>query len=137
MLVGRTNRKRIAQFKRTQSYTVGDYELLEQFAQRFDRIVTTPHILTEVSNLAILQGREGAIIRALLGKSIDQAMELHASSRTIVQNAHFLRLGLTDAGMSALCRNIPVLTDDFELHRTLAYEGRDAINFNHLRAWAW
>jgi hypothetical protein len=57
-LVGSTNKSRIETFKLTQVYTVEDFELLERLIAYLGDIVTTPHILTEVSNLASLHGPE-------------------------------------------------------------------------------
>lgn len=133
MLVGRTNRRRIEHFKRTESYTIADYELLERFVKKFRRMVTTPHILTEVSNLAILPKEDGLRIRSLLKDSIEVIHELHEPSRVIAQNPHFRRLGLTDAAVSNLCRKTLVLTSDLDLWYALSIEGFDAINFNHFR----
>jgi hypothetical protein len=41
----------IPSFKRTVQFTVEDYNTLLLLLQMFDRLVTTPNILTEVSNL--------------------------------------------------------------------------------------
>jgi len=49
--VGSVNPKRISQFKRTNQFNVDDFELLIQILGYFQKIVTTPNILTEVSNL--------------------------------------------------------------------------------------
>ena len=53
-LIGRTNKNRILKFKRTQAYTIEDFELLERFIAEFKILITTPHVLTEVSNLGDL-----------------------------------------------------------------------------------
>lgn len=58
LLVGRTNRHRIPECKRTQSYTADEYELLERLVSQFKTVITTPHLLTEVSNLDPLNGKE-------------------------------------------------------------------------------
>jgi hypothetical protein len=137
LLVGRTNRRRISQFKRTQTYSIADYELLEQFAEQFQRIVTTPHVLTEVSNLAKLDGHERIRIRELLMDSIDRSQEVSQPSRVVARNKHFSRLGLTDAAISTLGSEMLVLTDDLDLWLALTNDGLDAINFNHIRALAW
>lgn len=49
--VGSVNPKRISQFKRTNQFNVDDFQLLVQILGYFQKIVTTPNILTEVSNL--------------------------------------------------------------------------------------
>jgi hypothetical protein len=42
----------IPKFKRTRMYTLEDHPLLVRVLGFFEKVVTTPHILTEVSNLA-------------------------------------------------------------------------------------
>jgi hypothetical protein len=45
-LVGKTNKSRILSFKRTQAYTLEDFELLERLVDQFRTLITTPHVLT-------------------------------------------------------------------------------------------
>ncbi len=51
LFVGQYDPTRIQKFKRTDQFTVGDYELLADYVEQFRELVTTPSILTEVSNL--------------------------------------------------------------------------------------
>lgn len=129
-LVGRADRRKIAGFKRTQVYTINDYELLEQFISAFQRIVTTPHVLTEISNLT--SERFAAVLKWWVG----QAHELCDLGKTIVEDSCFLKFGLTDAAISmAGKQDFLVLTDDLRLCDVLQRQGCDAINFSHLRGW--
>ena len=57
-LVGSTNKNRIPTFKRTQVYTIEDFELLQGLIAYLGDVITTPHVLTEVSNLANLHEPE-------------------------------------------------------------------------------
>ena len=66
-LVGLINRQRIASFKRTDTYTEADFDLLERLLGLFDRLFTTPKVVTEVSNLGKLYGREFAAFRDCSG----------------------------------------------------------------------
>ncbi len=51
--VGSFDKLWIERFKGTRDrYSVEDFDLFVRFLKRFDRIVTTPHILSEVSNLS-------------------------------------------------------------------------------------
>jgi hypothetical protein len=56
-LVGKVNRKRIPSFKRTQTYTVEDFDLLAHLMAWFGKLVTTPHILTHLLHFAKQSGR--------------------------------------------------------------------------------
>ena len=51
LLVGTVNQKRISNFKRTNSFTIEDYKLLEELFSYLQKIVTTPNILTEVDSI--------------------------------------------------------------------------------------
>ena len=48
--VGSYDIQQISRFKRTKKFVVEDYKLLTRIWNSFKKIVTTPHILTEVSN---------------------------------------------------------------------------------------
>ena len=50
--VGLYNPSLIPQFKRTRIFTVNDFDVLQNFIALFSKVVTTPDILTEVSNLS-------------------------------------------------------------------------------------
>ena len=51
-LTGASDPRLFGRFKRVSSYTIKDYELLVRLLRSFTVLLTTPHILTEVSNLA-------------------------------------------------------------------------------------
>jgi len=135
-LVGRTNKRRIEDFKRTRSYTVQDYELLEDLISQFRRLVTTPHILTETSNLTDLSGTEIKTLRGLFRNYVDTADETVHPSKAVVSDSAFARLGFADVAIAlASARPMLVVTDDLALWLTLTSRGIDAINFNHLRTF--
>jgi hypothetical protein len=52
LVVGSADRSLIESFKRTRAYTREDFDLLLRLVARFPKVVTTPNVLTEVSNLA-------------------------------------------------------------------------------------
>jgi predicted nucleic acid-binding protein len=138
-LVGRVNRERIKTFKRTQAYTLEDFDLLERLVSCFSRLFTTPHVLTEVSNLAgSLVGRERLAIRRLIALLVDEMEECFDASRAVVRDACFERLGLTDAAIATLCdHGTMVLTADLDLYLALQTRGADALNFSHIRSLGW
>lgn len=65
ILVGTVNKVRILNFKRTQNFTVEDFELLSHLVAYFGRLVTTPHLLSQASDLADLKERELIEVRKL------------------------------------------------------------------------
>ena len=58
-LVGAVNRQRIPSFKRTAgNFTIEDYDLLVRLLNYFGRLIVTPHVLSQVSDLTDLHGKE-------------------------------------------------------------------------------
>lgn len=133
--VGSFDPKRIPTFKRTKIFTVEDYEILVRFLQSFRAIVTTPNILTEVSNLA---GQIAEPLRTPVFQVFAQAVQViseqYVQSRMATENTAFVRFGLTDAVIASMTAGeVLVLTDDFRLSQYLEYSGLPVVNFNHLR----
>src|SRR5438874_3988149 len=79
-ILGKTNKQRIPAFKRTQAYSVGDFELLDDFVSRFRKVVSTPNVLTEVSNLGDLYGSELLRFRRKLQQAADVIEERYIES---------------------------------------------------------
>jgi predicted nucleic acid-binding protein len=135
-VVGMTNEQRIARFKKTDAYTVHDFRILQSLISEFQEVVTTPHILTEVSNLAKLTEPELSRLRHRFRTIVDASSEIVDTSRAIMAAPVFLRLGLADAAIFMAAKNpMLVLTADLDLYRTLRQAGVDAINFTDLRTW--
>jgi hypothetical protein len=137
-LVGATNPKRIQSFKRTQRYTIEQFEILQRLIACFSSVIATPHVLTEVSNLTDLDGRERLLIRELFRRHVLVMDERFVKSQTVVQDALFDRLGLTDSAIASLHEeDVLVVTDDLHLHLALERRGVDSLNFNHVLALEW
>ena len=139
LLVGAQDRNQIPRFKRTSRYTVEDYDHLANYVAGFRRVVVTPNVLTEVSNLAgQLAEPLRSRVRGQLGVfAATQAAERYVPSSEAVKERDFLRLGLADATVVLAASNpdekFAVLTDDLDLYRMLLAEDVDAVNFFHLR----
>jgi hypothetical protein len=95
-------------------------------------------VLSQVSDLADLRGDELRKVRALIKEVIETIEEHYDSAKELVSHSLFLRLGLGDAGIAAVsAKDILILTTDLDLWYGLQQLGLDAINFNHIRPWAW
>ncbi len=138
-VVGKYSPEKIAKFKRTSVYTVDDYLFLEKVVRFFKMVVTTPNILTEVSNLAgQLPERIKKEYFDEFRKEIVVLNEEYIESRVVCNIEQFPKLGLTDVGIIETARgNYLVLTDDFPLYNTLLNLDIDAVNINHIRAARW
>ena len=138
LLVGLVNKQRIPEFKRTKNFTIDDFELLRKLLASFGALATTPHVLSQVSDLATLAGRELQIIRERFASLIQEMDEHYDASRAVVTDALFHRLGLADTAIAAVSsREGLVLTSDQDLYLALQQRGADALNFNHVRALGW
>jgi hypothetical protein len=101
-LIGQINPSLLARCRATTRYFGPDgFPLLDRFLRQFTRCVTTPHILTEVSNLAgRLPESFYPDFRALFRSVIGRLFEESKPSRTISGENDFIRFGLTDTAIS-------------------------------------
>jgi hypothetical protein len=137
-LVGAVNKRRIPEFKRTQDYTIDDFDLLARLIDWFGKLFTTPHVLSQVSDLADLPGQELREIRQKFKSVAERIEESYDASQVLVADPIFERHGLADAAIARVCsRGILVLTSDVKLQLALQQRGADALNFNHVRQLAW
>lgn len=137
--VGRFQRQLVPDFKRTAQFKVEDYDLLELFLSNFQRIVTTPNILTEVNSLLGQLGepRKSNCIKGFAG-GIGLLGEHYVPSADAAQVDQFAKLGLTDTVIAHLAEgSYLVLTDDAKLTCFLQRIPVDVVNFNHLRPLPW
>jgi hypothetical protein len=137
-MVGKTNIRRIQDFKPCDAFEIEDFDRLAKLVEYLGKVFTTPHILTEVSNLAKLRGNELSAFRQIYKLAVEQMDEFCDESRAVVADAAFMPLGLTDAAIVLLQReNLLVLTSDLDLWIALQQRGVDSVNFNHFRALDW
>ena len=139
LFVGTVNRQRISQFNRTEKFTPEDYDILQRILTYFQKIVTTPNILTEVNSLTNQLGEpERSQCFLIFSETIPALDENYIESRTIATNEKFVKFGLTDCGILNLAIDkYLVLTDDFRLANYLQSVSIDVINFNNIRTWGW
>src|SRR5579884_1086932 len=133
-LVGSFDSSLIEKFKRTRAsgFTTDDFELLTRIMAQFEKIVTTPHILTEVSNLSTFKGITKMDYFQRFGISILSFDEQTVPSKNFCHKAYFCAFGLKDAAIAHIAKNnYLVLTAEFALSNYLQKSGIDAINFNH------
>lgn len=84
--IGSFDRSLIQRFKRTQKYTETDYDLLVSLVARVKLLVTTPNVLTEVSNLAgQLPQQMAEEFRAEMQRVIAQFNEQHFPVNLLLQ----------------------------------------------------
>ncbi|MBZ5564176.1 MAG: hypothetical protein LAP13_17355 [Acidobacteriia bacterium] len=134
LVVGACDRNRISKWKRTMMFTPEDFDLLVAVIGRFETVVTTPNILTEVSNFLGQLPGEARNFYAQFSAGIEKLDEHFILSRSLSSLSSFPKLGLTDTGIIEEARGkYLVLTADLPLYAFLVNAGTDAINFNDLR----
>ena len=140
--VGLCDRRLLGNSARLDEYTEEDFDLLVRLIGLFDRVVTMPNILTEVSNLAtsaLARNRHhGYLVE--LARVIHALVELTPESKAVARLPVFTRLALTDAGIEHVARDeYLVVSADLNLVNHLQNEKIAVINVNHLRdlVWEW
>jgi hypothetical protein len=112
--------------------------LLKSVMARFDRLIATPHILTEVSNLSKLPGHIHADYFKRFGKRIVEFDEQYVAAKGYCLENYFVKFGLTDAAIIHASKDkFLVLTAEFPLSNYLQKNKIDVINFHHLRQLSW
>src|SRR5215471_13297052 len=101
LVVGRFDEQRIGRFERTRDFVLEDFRLLELIVRQFSKILSTPHVLTEVSNLATKFEPPGSF-RDMFRQTIETIDERNCAAKTVTANKYFRKLGLTDAAILSL-----------------------------------
>lgn len=129
----------IVDFKRTSGYTSDDYLLLLHVIDQFERLVATPHILAELSNLTNgLYGKHLQDFYVTLKNSLSTICEIHCPALDICKDYELSPFGLTDVGIIAAAKDkYLVLTDDLRVASFANQHCVDVVNFNHLREANW
>ena len=137
--VGLYDPHRIPKFKRTMTFVLEDFYTLLSFFNYFDKVVTTPNILTEVNSLAgQLPNDIKVLFSPVFAEQVGSVEEHYKKSIALAQSPHFNKFGLTDSGIVDLAQGrYLVLTDDLRLFGYLQNVGIDAINFNQIRTLNW
>ncbi len=128
-------------FKRIRAFQFGDYEILAGFLASFSILLTTPHILTEVSNLAgSLTGthkRDWDANFLSLIQSENTRIGLRenwTSAAELAKMPEFLQFGITDTALTRLASEALVVTEDYRLSGSLRSRGIAVLNFKVLRS---
>jgi hypothetical protein len=132
-VVGQTDPRLLKRNHHTKQYE-SDFPLVKSVVEYFQKVYTTPNILTEVSNLG--QDLKEQFF-ATLGNVTNILAEEYCASRNAVADSCFRKLGLTDAGVAHVSGKCLVVTADFALYQTLRNRNIAAVNFNHIRASDW
>lgn len=136
LVIGAVDPLQIGRAGRVRGYTEDDYDQLRRLASGFRVTVSTPHVLSELSNLARqgFFGEHARQIRAVMKSICIVADERFVPARCLLRDDQASWLGLADMGiLEAASRGCTVVTDDLPLYNQLRSRGLQALNFTHLR----
>ena len=140
-IVGTIDEKLIARHRRLTAYHVEHFHALRWIVVRFSKIVTTPHVLTEASNLSrqTNQDASGQILGALAQVvqaelRENEVREEFVPARELSRRPQFTTLGLADSAIvNAARQGALVLTDDGELLAEIDAQGLSAVSIRRLQ----
>lgn len=134
LVVGLHDPRAIKTVKRLSDFTVDDFELLRAFLNSSSRLITTAHVLTEVSNLAgSTSGHLREMIFVQLSSLIAIFEEKTSPAKEICRQIEFQRFGLTDAALSQLLPGALLLTEDRRLAHYLQNKSLRAMTLSDVR----
>lgn len=134
LIVGTWDRESIRDHRRTEIFSPADYDLLRSEMQKYARVLTTPGVLTEASNLMGNAFHEEVSQQFIVVCS--PLVEVIRPKETIFAEESFDRLGFADASiLGAMDQDTVLLTDDAALYLQALSSEREAVNFSHLRKY--
>ncbi|MCL2443960.1 MAG: hypothetical protein FWD13_10935 [Treponema sp.] len=109
-LAGQINENKIERYTRNSIYTKEDYYFLISVLAGYDRIITSPNILTEVDNILNRITGEDKYKYLVLVKTIyKQTIEKYIETETVAQNWFFDTLGITDSSILMMAKECDLL----------------------------
>ncbi len=123
-----------ARYKKLAKYTLQDLSILLRLASIFRVKVTTPYVLTKVSNLLgdLPEATKRECFR-MFHSRLTTYTEQHTSSFILLERPEFTFLGLTDTALAELSSQYLVVSDDARMVNLLGKRGISTLNFSHLR----
>ena len=129
-IVGSIDILQIREFSRTAMFTANDFYKVSKFIDYFDLKITTPHVLTEVSNL--IGNRQN--LPTLLQTYIEKSKEIFLESSEVSKRNAFFNFGLADTAITETAKgSYLVLTDDRPLYGFLINSQIDVVSLDLIR----
>lgn len=122
----------VGEWKRTAELLEPIYgDILDVVLASAKKLITTPHVLTEASNLA------SEPVKPKLRELVPEVEERSISARVVAQDVAFLRLGLADCALLTMAggawRKPLIVTVDGPLTLELERRSLPFVNLNHVR----
>jgi hypothetical protein len=112
LVIGTMDRTLIKQFKRTHQFSLPDFDALREIVSRAKVVITTPHILTEVSNLANSLREDQKGFFAEIFQAFIKELEERFTAATVLSSDALFRFGIADVSALREASSTLVLTQD-------------------------
>jgi hypothetical protein len=133
LIAGTADPRRVGS-KRLAAFDADDLVMAQRIAASARRLVTTPHLLTEISNLLGGWPEAQAALRTLTAGWEERWPQL-ASIGDEVEARVFERLGLADWAVTTLATDgVLVISTDIALCIAVEWLGGETVRFNQVRA---
>jgi hypothetical protein len=134
LITAKYDMRLLATFKRVQMFSQDDAILLAWIVDQFKAVVTTTHVVTEVSNLGnSLSSKSRSGWFSVLSEFSSQTYEETHSLKSLTVYEQFIRFGVTDCALSILADKYRVLTMDRPISNYATSTGKTLLNFDDLR----
>jgi hypothetical protein len=137
LCVGISGTRNIEKHKRLAGYDEQDFQLLTELLGDDPKLVFSPYVLGETSNLVRQVANP---LKSQLAKDLREmvlrADEIQVPCSKIVDDNRYLDLGVTDAALLTILSAHPklvLLTEDANLYIAASQRGYLAFNFSHVR----
>ncbi len=118
------------QYNKLSSFTVLQITLLQQLVSVFPRVVTTAHILTEVSNLVNAMHDKGKLrVFNAFADTLQVVSEQEISSYEVARRQEFPYLGLTDSVLAQLADRFLIVSNDARMVEMLRRTGIETLKW--------
>jgi hypothetical protein len=133
-IIGHLDRAEISRFKRTRIFSPEDFDTLHGVLSSFRRLIVTPHVLAETSNL--LGNERGSATHEVLTSQVGALVEVHKPVTQLCEERFvFVTFGVADTALLLLAKEgLLVLTEDAKLDHLISIRRLDSLNFNQLRS---
>jgi len=130
----------ISQFKRTNKYDIEDFKYIHSVLSYFRKHITTPHIITELSNLSMkIQDNRLVAYFSVFEKLLKEMDEEYINKDEVLGLPLLPKLGITDLTIIEAAKRFKylVFTDDFRATGYMRNMRIDVLNLNDIRTMQW